>query len=225
MERVGSSAFIFSGGNSSVLDRRFTPPMPYAVDLTSLPTTLTAQGAGLDLASNSLYAPLSSILVCDLCLQITGGQTSITSDGNLTLLSSGKAPIGNIIQSATNFIFMNALGIALVEIDTLTTANVVNSIAPPIGTLGKTEVRSRDTLHYELTATFYPASDHELANNEKSYMSKVSRRSRLVTAVYPVVINTSDLLLIFTLVVGTTLRQAMIETRRFWCDGNGFCVL
>jgi hypothetical protein len=126
MERVGSSAFIFSGGNSSVLDRQFNPPVPYAVDLTSLPTTLTAEGAGLDLASKSLYAPLSSVLVCDPRPQITGGRISITSGGAQSILSSGKAPIGNIPQSAANLIFTNALGIALVQIETLSTANFVN---------------------------------------------------------------------------------------------------
>jgi hypothetical protein len=129
MEKVGKSAFIFSGGNSSVLDRRSNPPVPYAVDLTSLPTTLTAQGAGLDEASNSLYAPLSSILICDPRPQITGGRISVASDGTLTVLSSGKAVFGNIPLSAANLIFTNAFGTALVQVETLTTANVVNNLA------------------------------------------------------------------------------------------------
>jgi hypothetical protein len=126
MEQFGKSAFIFSGGNSSVLNRRFNPRVPYAVDLTSLPTTFTAEGAGLDQASNSLYAPLSSVLVCDPRPQITGGRISITSHGTQSILSSGKAPIGNIQQSAANLIFTNALGQALVQIETLSTANLVN---------------------------------------------------------------------------------------------------
>jgi hypothetical protein len=128
-ELVGTSAFIFSGGNSSVPDRRFNPPVPYAVDLTSLPTTFTADGAGLNLVSNTLYAPLSSVLVCDPNTNITGGRIRVTDDGTVTVITSGNAPIGNIPQSAANLIFSNALQIALSEAEALEIANAVNNIA------------------------------------------------------------------------------------------------
>jgi hypothetical protein len=129
MESVGSSAYIFSGGNSSVLDRRFNPPVPFAVDLGSLPTTFTAAGAGLDLASNSLYAPLSSVLICDPRPQITGGRIRVTNDGTVTVIASGKTPIGNIPPSAANLIFTNAFQVALVQAEALETANAVNNVA------------------------------------------------------------------------------------------------
>jgi hypothetical protein len=127
-ERVGLVAFIFSGGNSSVLDRRFNPPAPYAVDLTSIPTTFTAEGAGLALDTNSVYAPLSSVLVCDPRPQISGGRVSVTNDGTLTVVSSGKTPIGNIPESAANLIFTNALQTATVQVETFATTNAVNNV-------------------------------------------------------------------------------------------------
>jgi hypothetical protein len=129
MESVGSSAYIFSGGNSSVLDRRFNPPVPFAVDLGSLPTTFTAAGAGLNLVSNSLYAPLSSVLICDPRPQITGGRIRLTNDGTLTVVTSGNTPIGNIPQSAANLIFTSAFQVALVQAEALEMGNAVNNIA------------------------------------------------------------------------------------------------
>ncbi|KAF7778445.1 hypothetical protein Agabi119p4_2790 [Agaricus bisporus var. burnettii] len=129
MEAVGTSAFIFSGGNTSIPIPQSNPPTPFAIDLGSLPTTFSASGAGLNINSNSLYAPLSSVLICDARPEISGGRIRITNDGTLKVIASGQTPIGNIPRSAANLIFTNAFQVALLETEALATRNVVNNVA------------------------------------------------------------------------------------------------
>ncbi|EKM82345.1 hypothetical protein AGABI1DRAFT_104370 [Agaricus bisporus var. burnettii JB137-S8] len=129
MEAVGTSAFIFSGGNTSIPITQSNPPTPFAIDLGSLPTTFSASGAGVDIKSNSLYAPLSSVLICDASPEISGGRIRITNDGTLKVIASGQTPIGNIPRSAANLIFTNAFQVALLETETLAKVNAVNNVA------------------------------------------------------------------------------------------------
>jgi len=169
MERVGSSAFIFSGGNSSVLNRRFDPPVPYAVDLTSVPTTFTAEGAGLSLSSQSFYAPLSSVLICDPRTQITGGRISITNDGAVTIVSSGNTPIGNIPQSAANLIFTNAFGVATTSLETFALANAVNNV---VSTLF---MANSSTVDWNTAQGIHPLDLPSINQNMDSFMLSAAK--------------------------------------------------
>ncbi|KAF7778983.1 hypothetical protein Agabi119p4_3328 [Agaricus bisporus var. burnettii] len=126
---VSTSAFIFSGGNTSISMPQSNPPKPFAIDLGSLPTTFDASGAGLELEFNSSYAPLSSILICDPRLKISGGRIRVTNDGTLKVIRSGETPIGNIPRSEANLIFTNAFQIALWVPEILTEVNAVNNLA------------------------------------------------------------------------------------------------
>ncbi|EKM82344.1 hypothetical protein AGABI1DRAFT_104369 [Agaricus bisporus var. burnettii JB137-S8] len=126
---VSTSAFIFSGGNTSISIPQSNPPKPFAIDLGSLPTTFDASGAGLELEFNSSYAPLSSILICDPRLKISGGRIRVTNDGTLKVINSGETPIGNIPRSEANLIFTNAFQIALWVPEILTEVNAVNNLA------------------------------------------------------------------------------------------------
>ncbi|XP_006457782.1 hypothetical protein AGABI2DRAFT_176384 [Agaricus bisporus var. bisporus H97] len=128
MEAVGTSAFIFSGGNTSIPVPQTNPPTPFAIDLGSLPTTFSASGAGLDISFNSLYAPLSSVLICDAHPEISGGRISISNNGTLEVIRSGETPIGNIPRSTANLIFANVVQGALFTA-AFATANAVNNFA------------------------------------------------------------------------------------------------
>ncbi|KAJ3575935.1 hypothetical protein NP233_g756 [Leucocoprinus birnbaumii] len=130
MESVGTSAYLFIGGNSTFVNSRATPAAPFAINLGTLPATFVTQGVGVTAGSDiALEGPLASVLVCDPHIDISGGRVRLLNDGTVEVISSGQSARGSFPISAANLIFSNALQVALIGLEPLEVANLVNNVA------------------------------------------------------------------------------------------------
>lgn len=129
MEKVGNSTYLFIGGNTTFRNSRTTPTSSFAIDLGDLPAAFVSQGVGVTAGSDlRLVGPLASVLVCNPNINISGGRVRLLQDGAVEIIASGGSPDGSFPLSAANFIFSNALQVALVELEPLEIANLVNNV-------------------------------------------------------------------------------------------------
>jgi len=130
MMNTSTSAYLFIGGNSSFLNSTTPPRARFAINLDNLPTTFVQQGVGVTRGSDiNLIGPLASVLLCDAQPKISGGRVRLDIDGTVNVISSGQPLDGSFPLTAANLIFSNAFQDALVELEFLEVANLVNNVA------------------------------------------------------------------------------------------------
>ena len=130
MMNTSTSAYLFIGGNSSFFNSTTPPRARFAINLDNLPATFVEQGVGVTRASDiNPVGPLASVLLCDAQPQISGGRVRLETDGAVSVVSSGQPPDGSFPLTAANLIFSNAFQDALVELEFLEVANLVNNVA------------------------------------------------------------------------------------------------
>lgn len=114
------SAYLFYGSNSTF---RSTNSSRYAFDIGNVPSLVNPTRVPNPQLPIELNAPLLSLLICDPHLRITGGQVQVLQNGSLSIESKGHSPIGNIPQSAANFLFSQGL-IAATQLVDMTTQHL-----------------------------------------------------------------------------------------------------
>ena len=129
MMNTSTSAYLFTGGNSSFYNSTTSPRSRFAINLDDLPAAFVEQGVGVTRASDILLvAPLASVLLCDAQPKISGGHVRLQNDGTVNVIFSGQPPNGSFPSTVANLIFSNAFQDALVELEFFEVANFVNNI-------------------------------------------------------------------------------------------------
>ncbi|KAF9446412.1 hypothetical protein P691DRAFT_803980 [Macrolepiota fuliginosa MF-IS2] len=128
-ENISTIATLFIGGNGTFHKNPPLSPTSFAIDLGTLPSTFISAGVGVTIGGQPFVGPLASVLVCEPHPDISGGRVQLSSDGTISIIDSGRPATGNILPSAVNLMFTNALQSALISIEPLEQLNGVNNVA------------------------------------------------------------------------------------------------
>ena len=136
-----SSGYLFIGGNSSFQRELSGETQPYKLNLDGLPVTTPPLGLFFTLSRQTTngvpdtlcaIAPQATVLFCEPNMQITNGRVKLIGNSTLTVITSGRPPLGEITREAATILLSISLFNAALDPEKVIGRDFVNPMMSAI---------------------------------------------------------------------------------------------